>query len=183
MTRSNIIWLIIFGIVIIFIYWGISSLNLQGTPPPIKTIAVDDPGKVIYDVSEPRWTCYEFDFPNNIILEIEAWGQYYWDSLDARGPIGPEGAEWTPSQMYNQHQFIPGLHGKPFAGLIGKVGKKGKVFFIGKRCEIEIKKGGNLYIGINYRWVRRGGKWRVNWKFAKGTVIMNVKWEKKYSIF
>ncbi len=187
-TRSN--WfrkVVMFGgsgVLIGLMIYGLTTMNLGGTPWPIKVQAANI--WVDYDVSEPRWTMISFNAPDNCNLEITADGTYWWDTLDSRGPCDPNGmffnGRYIPTKEIKQPQhFIDSLWNDPFAGLIAKVGD-GCPFFVGKHCTRYIKKGGPLYFSINIRWVRPGSmagytgpdSWKKNWKNAKGKVHIDI---------
>lgn len=186
------------GILVGLMIYGLTTMNLMGTPWPVKTQEANL--MVEYDVSNPRWTAISIVIPDDCILDISADGMYYWDSLDSRGPCDPNGMRdprnglWVPTRdMLGSNQFLAGLLNQTFACLIGRVGEDGEPFAIGKHCVKQIKKGGILYLGINIRWIRTGGmrgytgpdSWKKNWMNATGTVDVDIsimsqsEWEKK----
>lgn len=206
LSKMNVFWLVVIGLaltifasrspgfqfmvglgLIVFLgyltYQGIASMNLKGTPDPIKIITVTDLNHFQYYIREPRWTGFDLRIQEDCLVDISASGKVDFDTTDSHGYNGPDGVRnpkgntvrnnvsyMTPSQVRRPGQFINGLQNEPFACLIGKVGTDGKVFVIGERCQIPMKKGDVLYLGLNYRWMRAGGNksFRISWKFAKG---------------
>jgi len=198
-TRSTLIrWSIIWGFVgmlLVFLGIFVYSLNLPGDPHPIKVITVTNTNAFQFDAREPRWTAYDFQCSTACFIDLSAFGEIDFDTSDGyplKGypPNGPDGVRHhegnhekngiyylTPSQVKRPWEFIYGFQDKPFACLIGKIGIEGDIFIIGDRCQIPMKPGDILYLGLNYRWRRVGGNnaWRLSWKFAKGYFNLKAK--------
>ncbi len=73
-------------------------------------------------------------------------------SFEAGGNVSPDGLEWTDpggspdrhwNKEYNMYNVIN------HAGLMGKIGKGGKVFPIGSLAQIQAEERGALYLGVN----------------------------------
>ena len=195
--RNTVMWTGSIAIIIAIIWYTIVSWNLLGTPWPYEQNEANLWFE--HDVSKPRWTATSIIIPDDCMLEISTSGTYYWDTLDSRGPCGPNGMRdtetglWIPTKRIQRpEQFLPELLEHTFAGFIGQVGDN-DAFFIGTHRLVYVEKGGMLYTGINIRWWRTGGmrgytgpdSWKKNWSQAKGTVDVDVtiiprsEWEKK----
>jgi hypothetical protein len=133
-------------------------LNVLGVAPNIfqgvQPSAEDGSGIILFSktVQVPAttlWTASGVRVEKGQIFRITADGSV---NGGARGDpswkwVGPEGWGYIPSYATRRVHLLP--EGKSFMALIGKIGERGRPFYIGKSYEGKAERSGTLYLGAN----------------------------------
>jgi hypothetical protein len=121
------------------------------------------------DSHHPEWTSTSISVATGDTLRFQATGTFQWDPSVSEPVVGPDGASWIPTQVSRSQDFQ--LPGARMASLIGRVGNW--VFPIGASHTVQTQVTGELYLGINERWVP--GAWNDNQGALQITVQVEAK--------
>jgi hypothetical protein len=103
-------------------------------PPGPKTAVVDVPGR-------RSWTDTGFDMRQGVWLTVTATGLVH--QSDTGPGVGPEG---VAARQLRGASILPDV---PHGALIGKIGKAGPPFPVGRRLVMDVPMSNRLYLGIN----------------------------------
>lgn len=131
--------------------------------PVVSEELTKEGNKYIIRIPASRYGWTKVKIPAGL-YKLTASGRYRWDPTVPEPVIGPEGASWTPENVFGPEEFP--LPPAPIMGLLGRIDNY--ILYLGKNSVICLDKETSLLLGFNERWNA------ASYNDNNGTVILTL---------